>query len=124
MLFGAQLFGFGAELVAPEFADDHLEPPPRLFRLSKRDLVIGERGLRLRQKRLQPGILCGQGSNIHALLQSQIGRPHHGEEYTRVISPHLNRQAVANGAAPAAPAAFQPLVPHMRMQPRPAQISS
>ena len=70
MLLGAQLFGFGAELVAPEFADDHLKPAPRLFHL-------GERSLRLRQKRLQPGILCGQGGDIHAPLQSQFDRAHH-----------------------------------------------
>ena len=71
-LIGAELFGFGAELVAPEFADDHLKPAPRLFHL-------GKGGLRLRQKRLQPGILRGKSNDIHALLQSQAGRRRHRE---------------------------------------------
>jgi hypothetical protein len=80
MLLRAQPFGSGAELVAPQFADDHLEPAPCLFRLRKRYLMIGERSLRLRQKRLQPGILCGQGGDGHAPLQSQFDCTHHQEE--------------------------------------------
>ena len=64
-LVGAQLLGFGAELIAPEFADDHFESAPRFFRLGERCLMIG--------KRLQPDIFCGQDGDIHAPLQSQIG---------------------------------------------------
>ena len=87
-LIGAQLLGFGAELVAPEFADDDLEPAPSLFHLSQSRLMLGEGGLRLRQKRLQPGILCEEGGDIHAPLQSQIGRPHYGGKRARVIPSH------------------------------------
>ncbi len=76
-LVGTQLLGFGAELLAPEFADDHLEPAPRLLHLGQSRLMLGKRSLRLRQKRLQPGIFCGQGGDVHVPLQSQIGRPHY-----------------------------------------------
>jgi hypothetical protein len=51
-LVGAQLLGFGAELVAPEFVDDDLEPAPRLFHLSQSRLMLSKGDLRLRQKRL------------------------------------------------------------------------
>jgi hypothetical protein len=76
-LVGTQLFGFGAELVAPELADNHLEPAPRLFHLGQSRLMLGKRNLRLRQKRLQPGILCGQGGDVHGPLQSQTARRRH-----------------------------------------------
>jgi hypothetical protein len=39
-LIGAQLLGFGTELIAPEFAD-HFEPALRRFRLCERCLMIG-----------------------------------------------------------------------------------
>jgi hypothetical protein len=54
--------------------------------------MLSKGGLRLRQKRLQPGILCGEGGDIHAPLQSQIGRHHYGENGPRVIPPHSARK--------------------------------
>src|SRR3546814_1090045 len=53
ILLRAQLLGLRAELVAPQLAEDALQPEPRLLRLRQSRLVLGQGGLRLRQKRLQ-----------------------------------------------------------------------
>ena len=73
VLLGAKLFRFRAELVALQFTDDALQPAARLLRLS-------QRGLRLRQQRLQARVLLGKGGDIHAPFRSWLRRSRHGED--------------------------------------------
>src|SRR3546814_5597813 len=50
ILLRAQLLGLRAELVAPQLAEDALQPEPRLLRLRQSRLVLGQGGLRLRSE--------------------------------------------------------------------------
>src|SRR3546814_7700254 len=71
ILLRAQLLGLRAELVAPQLAEDALQPEPRLLRLRQSRLVLGQGGLRLRQKRLQVRVFLSERGDVHAPFQSQ-----------------------------------------------------
>ena len=71
-LVGTQLLRPGTELLVPEIADDRLEPAARLLRNHQCRLMLGERGLRLRQERLQPLILFRQGGNVQSYTCQRV----------------------------------------------------
>src|SRR3546814_1382098 len=75
----AQLLGLRAELVAPQLAEDALQPEPRLLRLRQSRLVLGQGGLRLRQKRLQVRVFLSERGDVHAPFQSQAHVSRHLE---------------------------------------------
>lgn len=53
ILIWPKLLGLRAELLASQFAENDLQPTPRLFRRRQRPLMLAQGSLRLRQKHLQ-----------------------------------------------------------------------
>src|SRR3546814_17276869 len=101
ILLRAQLLGLRAELVAPQLAEDALQPEPRLLRLRPSRLVLGQGGLRLRQKRPQVRVFLSGRGDVHAPFHSQATFSRHLHPAPRVTtstSPgKLNRQSVGTG---------------------------
>ena len=104
-LVGAQLLGFGAELLAPEFADDDLEPAPRLFHLPEPpDARQARPASAPKAPSAWHSLRTGRRRSCPASITDRPPPPS-GKTGIRVTPPHVSRQAGANGAAPAAPAA-------------------
>ncbi|MGY2936263.1 hypothetical protein ACVWZ6_005865 [Bradyrhizobium sp. GM6.1] len=90
ILIWPQLLGRRAELLASQFAENDLQPTPRLFRRRQRRLMFAQGRLRLRQKRFQLFIFVAQRRDAHALFRAHRRRACHIQNSFRVILPQLS----------------------------------